>query len=136
MKISALLIVLAAPAAAQDYAEFQTPSGNIHCVMYGQDEGGSPGVRCDMIDLVPTYTLPPPDCDLDYGSSFYIDTDADTGVLYCHGDTIILPTMDKLAYGEQLSVGGNTCVSERSGVTCTNPDGHGFTLSRARQKLF
>ncbi|MGL5008755.1 MAG: DUF6636 domain-containing protein [Paracoccaceae bacterium] len=136
MKIIVLLVTLATPAAAQDYAEFQTPSGNIHCVMYGDDEFGPPGVRCDMVELEPSYTAPPPDCELDWGSSFYIDVEADIGVLTCHGDTVILPTMSKLAYGKSLSVGGNTCISERSGVTCTNPAGHGFTISRASQRLF
>jgi hypothetical protein len=135
-KISALLFILATPAAAEDYAEFQTPSGNIHCVMYGDNEFGAPGARCDMIDLVQTYTDAPPDCDLDYGSSFYIDTELRSGVLSCHGDTIINPGMAKLGYGERISLSGITCLSERSGLTCRNDAGHGFTLSRARQSLF
>jgi hypothetical protein len=133
MKYMALLTVLAMPAFAQDGAQFQTPSGNIHCVMYGDAPAG---VRCDVIDLVQTYTAPPPDCDLDYGSSFYVDLETTKGELYCHGDTIILPTMSKLAYGDQISVGGITCMSERSGQTCVNPSGAGFTLTRARQTLF
>jgi hypothetical protein len=41
-----------------------------------------------------------------------------------------------LEYGSYISLGGITCVSERTGMTCTNLDGHGFTLSRARQSLF
>ena len=133
MKFMALLTVLATSATAQDSIEFQTPSGNIHCVMYNEQPAG---VRCDMVDLVQSYTTPPPGCDLDYGTSFYIDLQTAKGVLYCHGDTIILPTMPVLAYGNRMSVGGITCASERTGMTCTNPAGHGFTLSKARQRLF
>jgi hypothetical protein len=133
MKSIALLVVLAAPAAAQDGAQFQTPSGNIHCVIYAEQPAG---VRCDMVELVQSYTAPPPDCDLDYGTSFYVEADAPKAGLSCHGDTIILPTMSVLAYGSQISVGGITCQSETSGLTCTNQTGAGFTLSRARQTLF
>ena len=132
-RLIALLVVLATPLAAEDFAEFQTPSGNIHCVMYGEQPAG---VRCDMVELTQSFTEPPPDCDLDFGTSFYVDAETPRGVLYCHGDTIIMPTMDFLAYGDRLTVGGITCVSEKTGLTCTNPSGAGFTLTRARQTLF
>ncbi|MCU0802954.1 MAG: hypothetical protein MUD11_14545 [Rhodobacteraceae bacterium] len=133
MKTIALLAVLATSATAQDGLEFQTPSGNIHCVIYAEDPVG---VRCDMVKLTQSYTNPPQDCDLDYGSSFYVDVTSKEGQLYCHGDTIILPSMPVLAYGDLVHLDGITCTSKRSGLICTNARGAGFTLTRARQMLF
>jgi hypothetical protein len=42
-----------------------------------------------------------------------------------------------LKYGHSRRFGRYTCKSRRSGLTCKNRlNGHGFTLSRARQKVF
>jgi hypothetical protein len=41
-----------------------------------------------------------------------------------------------LDYGETYSGYGVHCVSRMSGLRCHNKDGHGFRLSRQRQKLF
>jgi hypothetical protein len=41
-----------------------------------------------------------------------------------------------LGYGEEVDLGGIIRASEKSGVTGTNPGGHGFTLAKARQRLF
>ncbi|MES2916214.1 MAG: DUF6636 domain-containing protein [Pseudomonadota bacterium] len=41
-----------------------------------------------------------------------------------------------LPYGEAVSLGGISCVSARTGMTCTNRDGHGFSVAKAIQKLF
>jgi hypothetical protein len=125
LKNMALLVVLTVPFAAMA-EQFQTPSGNIHCIMFENDPSIGPAeVRCDMVELTQSYTKPPPDCDLDYGTSFYVAADSASGGLTCHGDTIILPSMDILP-----------CSSESSGLTCTNASGAGFTLTRAQQTLF
>jgi hypothetical protein len=41
-----------------------------------------------------------------------------------------------LAYGRTWKRGPFTCVSRRTGLTCRNAGGHGFALSRERQRVF
>lgn len=125
--------LVAHPVAAQDYITFQTPSQNIVCGMFADDY---PGVRCDMYQLTPSYTQPPEDCEFDWGSSFWIGAGGATGELACVSDAVGNPPFQVLPYGATTSFGGVTCRSEQSGLTCTNGSGHGFTLSRARQRLY
>jgi hypothetical protein len=40
-----------------------------------------------------------------------------------------------LRYGRTWRQNGFTCVSRRTGLTCRNRSGHGFFLSRARQRI-
>ncbi len=134
MKPLLLVIALAAtPACADDLVFFQSPTGNIHCLIATGDQAEA---RCEMVALMPTYREPPPDCDLDWGASFTIGLAARQGQLACVGDTVVMPDSVILDYGRTLSFGGFDCTSDPSGMTCTNPAGHGFTLSRARQQLF
>ena len=42
----------------------------------------------------------------------------------------------ELGYGQEVSLGGITCTSAKTGMTCKNEGGHGFSVARARQKLF
>ena len=43
---------------------------------------------------------------------------------------------DAPAYGATWQRHGFSCKSEPSGVTCVNPKGHGFELSRSGQRVF
>ncbi|MGL6210056.1 MAG: DUF6636 domain-containing protein [Paracoccaceae bacterium] len=134
MKPLALILALAAtPALADDFMQFQSPTGNIHCLIATGDYAEA---RCDMIELTPTYRQPPPDCDLDWGSAFTVGLASRQGQLACVGDTAINPDSIVLGYGKTLSLGGFDCTSEKTGMTCTNPGGHGFTLSKAKQRLY
>jgi hypothetical protein len=112
---------------------FQTPSGNISCVIVS-DPGGF--VRCDMRQLTQTHTKRPGDCDLDWGTAFGIAADGNSGEVICHGDTLFGTEPMKLDYGKSIEASGFLCFSEKTGLTCRNSAGHGFTLSKARQKLF
>lgn len=134
-KLMVTLAVLAAtPLAAQDYIAFKSPSGNILCAIY---DDAYPGARCDMLSLTPSYTQPPAECDFDWGASFYIASTARAGELACVSDVVANPSEAQvLPYGAGLSFGGITCQSEKTGITCINSAGHGFTLSKARQRLF
>jgi hypothetical protein len=127
------LILCAAPALADDYIGFQSPTGNIHCALYQFDEGG--GARCDLAEMTPTYTKRPAGCDLDWGNAFEVGATG-KGVLACVGDTVWDPRSAVLPYGEAVSLGGISCVSAKTGVTCTNAEGHGFSVAKAKQKLF
>ncbi len=125
--------VLASPALADDFIYFHTPSDNIHCVLM---TGEFAGVRCDMLALTQSFPKRPVDCDLDWGDAFEVGPGDRQGHVVCHGDTVINPDSMELGYGASATLGDFTCLSEKSGMTCTNADGHGFSISKARQNLF
>ena len=127
----ALLLVAASPAAS-DVLAFRAPSGNINCVMATGDWSG---VRCDLTELTPSFPVRPMDCDLDWGSVFWLGPTG-RGEPTCVGDTVTDPNAFTLEYGKSVRLGALMCISERTGMTCTNGQGHGFILSRARQQMF
>jgi hypothetical protein len=124
------LAVLALPAAAQD-AFFRSPTGNIHCAMF---EGDWPSARCDLTEFTPSFARPA-DCDLDWGHAFGVAIRGQAQPL-CAGDTVAVPGARVLGYGQSVTLGGITCTSAKTGMTCTNLDGRGFRVARARQSLF
>ena len=133
MKCLAVLLLLATPALADDYLAFHAPSGNIQCMIATGDYAEA---RCDIMELASPTPAPPADCDLDYGHAFGIGLQDTQGYRICAGDTVADPNGLTLAYGDHLDLGGFRCTSETTGMTCANPAGHGFTLSKRAQKLF
>jgi hypothetical protein len=110
---------------------FQSPSGNIGCIMF---EGGA---RCD-IDKHSWTTPPrPASCpeEVDYGQGLAVSSSGG-GTVVCAGDTAMDPSDPVLAYGSSSAVGGTSCLSAESGITCTNPSGGGFFISVQSYKLF
>lgn len=132
--MSLLLFLAAAAAPAQDIA-IRSPSGNIHCLISAKTHGQAAGeVRCDLADVAPT--LPRPrDCTLDWGGAYGVGTTGPAAAL-CVGDTIRDPEARVLGYGQSVRRAGITCTSAKDGVTCRNAEGHGFTVSRLRQRIF
>ena len=128
----AVLTLLATPALADDFIYFHSPSGNINCALM---TGDFAGVRCDMTDLTRNYQRPA-DCDLEFGDAFEVGPNDRKGAVLCHGDTVIDPGSKELGYGASARLGAFTCTSEKTGMTCTNGLGHGFSISKASQKLF
>jgi hypothetical protein len=131
-----VLSLTATESAASDYDFFQTPTGNIACMFYEYD--GKHGARCDIREKTPSYRSRP-DCgeeDGDWGMAFSIKSDDGVGTMPCYTDTVIDPSHPVLNYGKSISAHGITCTSAKTGLTCKNSRGHGFFLSRARQKLF
>ena len=131
--LAVLLAISAGPALADDYIAFQSPTGNIHCGLYEGDGGAS--VRCDLMQLTPTYRTAPAGCEFDWGSSFGLDARG-TGYLACVSDAVADPGNPVLGYGQAVSLGGISCVSAKTGMTCTNADGHGFSIAKAQQRLY
>ena len=134
MKPLAVVALLVATPAAAEFVPFQSPTGNIHCYIYTDGSGGE--ARCDLISLTMTFRRPPPNCDGDWGAYFRVTAQARQGQLACVGDTAIDRGSMVLPYGRSITVGGFTCNSEETGMTCTNAAGHGFSVARARQRLF
>jgi hypothetical protein len=138
MRLTAVLhlviLACAGPVLADDWLSFQSPTGNIHCAISIWD-GGDTEARCDLRALTPSYTRAPAGCDLDWGNSFAVGRSG-KGFLGCVGDTVMDPNNPVLGYGQAASLGGISCVSAKTGITCTNAEGHGFSVAKAKQKLF
>ena len=134
MKVSALALIgtttVAAgfgfPATAHaDIENFQSPSGNIFCIL------DSNGAACDVRDHA--YQLPrPPECAqmLAWGDRFTLDVGKPAAIT-CHGDTLQVPGESTLNYGQTQSAGTLSCQSQPSGIKCTDSKtGHYFRAAR------
>lgn len=134
--IAALLMAVSAPAAwADSLTPFRTPSGNIHCMLIEGDEGML--VDCELREIS-KFTLAakrPADCDLDWGNRFSLAAEGKPA-MGCYGDTLQAPASPVLDYGEKIGNGLLNCISRQSGLTCENQSGHGFLLSKTRQKFY
>ena len=115
-----LLLLLAVPAPAMGASRtFQTPSKKIAC---RYDSSPSPRLRCDALFLNDV--------------AFHL-TRTGKGKRRTATDTIANPKARVLAYGKSLELGPFTCASRRSELKCkTRSNGHGFGISRERQRLF
>ncbi len=107
---------------------FDTPSGNISCVISDSD------AACDVqrysYDPGPT----PPDCPLDFGYRVDVSLDRPAG-FDCSSDSLNVSDV-VLGYGSGVRSGGTVCRSAESGVTCTVADGRGFFVSRESYRFF
>jgi Family of unknown function (DUF6636) len=139
MKTATLALVVPATAAAAialpataraDDRPFQSPSGNISCLI-----GGS-SVACDVSDY--TYQVPPgPPCSqhISWGNRFNLQQ-GKAAEMECHGDTLRIPGEQTLSYGQTISAGTITCESEPSGIKCADSStGHYFRVSRDSYNL-
>jgi hypothetical protein len=128
-----LLLLASSRMFADEYVGFRSPTGNIHCAMYSFN--GNAEARCDLRSYTPSYSKRPAGCEQDWGMAFGVGA-AGKGELLCVGDTVQDPANPVLPYGEALSLGGISCVSAKTGMTCSNAEGHGFSVAKAEQKLF
>jgi len=135
---AAAAAALAAPAFAQgaeshEIKRFITPSRNIGCF------GDGTGVRCDIRATSATPPKKPKRCRLDWGSAYEVNRKG-RGHGLCVGDTALPDPNTRepvLKYGHTIRLGhGLKCTSKRTGLTCRNAGGHGFTLSKTVIRLF
>jgi hypothetical protein len=127
----------AASAHADPNIEFQSPSGNITCVMLFFN--GTNTANCQIHDF--TYQIQR-DCPASMGAGWHQGDNwhLDQGnpnlpYTQCHnGQNVSQPfTLD---YGQTRSHGALICTSEPSAMRCTdNSTGHFFTLSRESYQL-
>jgi hypothetical protein len=133
--VSLLAILTASAALADGVTAFRTPSGNIHCMLIEGDEGML--VDCEMREIS-NFTLKqkrPADCDLDWGNRFSLAAEGKP-LMGCYGDTVQDPSSRVLDYGQSIGNELLNCVSRQSGLTCENQSGHGFLLSKAKQRFY
>ena len=131
---AAATIGLAAPAHAGPDYSFQSPSGNIACLVFAGDNGAG-SAMCEIGNH--TYMKPPPaGCPYPgWGDRVEMDQGSAPGWV-CHGDTMIGTALATLPYGQTRAAGPISCDSETSGVTCTDSStGHFFRLSSESYQL-
>jgi hypothetical protein len=129
--LSAAALAATAPSAAAKVQFFQTPSGNIGCVIFGQ------GARCDIRKHSWPTPPPPPSCmDVDYGFGVEIGKRG-RGDYVCAGDSVFSPNSPVLHYGDRITRKRFRCASKQKGMRCVNRrNQHGFFLSREDVRLF
>ena len=114
-----------APARFVHETAFQSPSGNIGCMIVA----GS--ARCDIVKRAWSPPPRPASCpsEVDFGQGLEVGRSG-SGRFVCAGDTTRDPSAAKLPYGTASQAGGFVCVSRADGITCTSAaDGHGFFIS-------
>lgn len=121
------LLSVQSPVAAAD-VRFASPTGNITCTI------NQFAAACQLTELSATFTDPPADCDGDWGRYFYVVA-RQSGQVGCVTQNTTTPA-SILEYGQSIQAGTLMCVSRRTGVTCRNSAGGGFTVRRSEQRLF
>jgi hypothetical protein len=119
-----------ATAHADDGGAFQSPSGNVNCLIGTFAAASNHNfVYCEVADRIWEAPPQPPDCPLVWGSRFRLEQGEAAGFACYHQD---LPAPQQtLDYGQRRSVGTITCDSEPSGMTCTDSSsGRFFRVSR------
>jgi hypothetical protein len=113
-------------------AVFQSPTGGIRCE-FSAGKNYRASLRCDVETDNP---LPPrpTDCEGDWGWSFGMRARG-AAQQECVSDSFD-SRGSILGYGATYSERGIACTSRSTGMRCLNADGHGFQLSRERQRTF
>ena len=127
----AAVAALGAPpnAHADTLYNFQSPSGNITCVMSAL-QGIAPEASCGIVDH--TWVAPPRPqvCMGGWGDQIDLNQGSPPA-LVCHTDTTRGSGLPTLQYGQTRSVASLTCESTPAGITCTDfSTGHFFRISR------
>jgi hypothetical protein len=113
-------------------AVFQSPTGGIRCE-FSAPKNTRASLRCDVNSDNP---LPPrpKDCKGDWGWTFGMSArgGAQQECVFDAFDS----SGSTLRYAATYSERGIACTSRPAGMRCLNADGHGFELSRERQRTF
>ena len=118
--LAVLATLAAASPAAATTRHFRTPSHNIVC-LYSSKGGPGPWLRCDVLSLNDT--------------GFRLDR-RHRGRRIHVTDTVNDTRAPVIPYGTSRRFGPFRCTSRRAGLTCrSRTSGHGFFLSRARQRV-
>lgn len=132
---------------ADDLDYFRSPSGNIACWFRDGGADGPALAECQIeeYDYTPIFVGPFEDsCEFDWGN--ILTTSAAGPGFSCFSDAYyaVVDGDDDIEtgdwpvaeYGTTVARNGIECRSERTGVTCTDPSGNGFTVARAAYEFF
>lgn len=123
-----------AVASADPFYQFQSPSGDVTCVM-AAFQGDAPLASCGVTN--PTYVMPPrpQSCEGAFGDQIDM-VQGRSPAMVCHTDTTRGNGLPTLQTGETRSVASLSCTGEPAAVTCTDSStGHFFRISRAAYTL-
>jgi hypothetical protein len=131
---TSLTAILISTSSLAQTTGFQTPTGNIYCELVGEAQDN---LRCEIGSLLNPIPRQPYRgfCEFDWGGGFLL-SEAGKPHILCISDTIRDRDKYVLPYGRSWSNSGFTCVSRRTGLTCSNTTGNGFFLSRERWRVF
>jgi hypothetical protein len=113
------------PANSDIRPSFITPSGNIECTINLNRDPGA--VLCQILK----HDFPIGGCEYQPGTIATVDITGEARISGCAGDSMIQLSHFPIGYGTTVHFAPADCVIAETGVTCTNREGHGFTLSRA-----
>src|SRR3954447_4127050 len=111
----------AAPAADVHWWGFQTPSHNIVCNSLPSRSGATVGVVCVVFSASPSWGQ----------KGWMLARSGRPSVRTARANIGV--DVATLGYGRAWQRAGLRCVSQATGLTCRNPQGHGFSLSRQQQ---
>jgi hypothetical protein len=132
----ALTLAVAAAPATADVFLFKMPSNNVVCSV-GQ-EADSADITCTIHERSGPLPRPAPaDCMSTWGHVFTLrDTGPVTMECTDFDRGLAAAVTDVAPYGVTGTFGGISCLSQETGLRCTNRDGHGFQLARRTQSVF
>jgi hypothetical protein len=123
------VLASAQPAFQPPPPAFQTPSGNVQCVL------GAGELRCRVLEHAYATPPDPPGCTGSWNGMLALRPEGQVrhpcGAPMTRNDGSFV-----LGYGARWLGPGITCDSEEAGLRCANQAGHGFRASRSRLELF
>jgi hypothetical protein len=133
--LASITVSFAAPAFAFEPVAFHSPSKNIYCYAFVENDIST--VECELVTKTNDKPLKPKpsDCDLDWGSRFAVN-DAGKSRMVCAGDTLRSDASKVLPYEQRLDYYGIACTATKQGMICINDDAHGFTIAKGKQELY
>lgn len=128
-----LCFVAMPPAVNADGYGFVTPSGNIFCNGAVVDSY----IDCSIVEHSGIPAQPKPgSCSGTWGHSFHLGRTGPARLTCDARPPRRVNYSDIAGYGQTGEFGTIMCTSKRTGLTCRNESGHGFSLSRRRQEAF
>jgi hypothetical protein len=113
-----------------ELASFATPGGNIGCAIASDGT-----VRCDIAERSWATPAKPNSCNLDWAQGLEVGASGEAQFV-CAGDSVLDPEGHFVPNGRDVIVGHVVCQVRIVGITCFEPDGHGFSLSRTGYATF
>jgi hypothetical protein len=109
--------------------QFSAPGRNVACALNGAE------ARCDIANRIWSPPAAPKSCNLDWGQGLEVGPTGDSQFV-CAGDSVLDPSATVVSDGTDVTDGTVTCQVRVVGVTCFEPDGRGFVISRTGYATF